>query len=110
MKRTCALLVAAFVLYTGGLAATTNDPPTILRQPRSLSVREGEYVALEVVAIGTEPLKYAWLKDATNTLYTATPLLQFRQPTTSETGDYQVIVTNNFGAVTSAVARLDVRP
>jgi hypothetical protein len=110
MKTALAILGAVTILSGVGWTSDTNEPPVILRQPQSLSVREGEYAWLEVVARGTEPIGYTWIKNATNTLVSKTPLIQFRLPATNDTGLYQVVVTNAFGAATSAVARLDVRP
>ncbi|NLH75157.1 MAG: hypothetical protein GX456_19090 [Verrucomicrobia bacterium] len=110
MKTALAILSAVTILSGVGWASDTNEPPVILRQPQSLSVREGEYAWFEVVARGAEPIGYTWTKNGTNTLVNKTPLIQFRLPTTNDAGLYQVVVTNEFGAATSAVARLDVRP
>jgi hypothetical protein len=83
-------------------------PPAIVTQPGSVSSVPGGTAGFVVGATGTEPLIYQWylnnmlMPGQTNNLLLLTSL------STNDTGNYQVSITNNFGAVTSAVASLQV--
>lgn len=97
---------------TAGLwaQAQTNQPPAITQQPFSQVVYEGSPVVFEVVATGTTPLSYRWTKDGTNLSGATTPVISIPLTTLTNSGSYQVIVTNLYGAATSDVAVLTVRP
>ncbi|HTQ51918.1 MAG TPA: hypothetical protein VMJ12_14505, partial [Candidatus Acidoferrales bacterium] len=83
-------------------------PVNITAQPQSQTVPAGADVTLSVTASGTEPLIYQWwnsagaILDATNDSY----LLESAQ--TNNSDNYFVIVSNDYGAITSAVAALVV--
>lgn len=86
-------------------------PPTITVHPQSQTVREGATATFTVVADGPGPLSYQWylapdvsLAGRTN----ATIVLE--NVSTNDAGGYFAVVANPFGAVTSAVATLTVRP
>mgnify|MGYP003339754500 CR=1 FL=1 len=87
---------------------TVNLPPGIATQPASQGVLAGSNASFAVVATGTAPLGYRWhlggtpIAGATN----SSLLITNAQPTNA--GNYAVIVTNPFGAATSAVAVLTV--
>jgi len=93
-----------------GLQLVSNDPPSpsavILRQPSSQIVKPGSVASLNVMGGGASPLGYQWLFNsavlpgATNNSYTI-PSAQL-----SDAGNYSVIVSNAYGAVTSAVVTL----
>ena len=80
--------------------------PSIVTQPASLSSIVGGTAVLIVGVDGTAPLSYQWcfnqapLDEQTNKMLVLTYLAE------DQAGDYQVIITNAFGAVTSAVASL----
>jgi len=71
-------------------------------------VSSGTTLILDVGASGTEPLTYQWrnqagiIPDATNATYQLNPVL------TNHAGNYAVVVTNAYGAVTSSVASVVV--
>jgi hypothetical protein len=81
---------------------------TITSQPQSQTVPAGADVTLSVTASGTAPLTYQWwdsagaILDATNADYILNPAQ------TNNTDNYFVIVGNDYGAITSAVAALVV--
>jgi hypothetical protein len=104
------LLLAAAGTVTLWASADTNQPPTITKQPQSQVVYEGQPVVIEVVAAGTAPLSYQWTKDGAGISGATTPLISIPLPQVTNSGAYQVIVTNLLGAVTSQVAQLTVRP
>jgi hypothetical protein len=117
-----------FRFYSGAASQSTLEqirqsilPPAINSggQPQSGAYAPGQTVQLTVVASGAAPLVYQW--QATNSLGGFTNLVDVGQITGSQsnmltivnvaTGNalaYEVIVTNNYGSVTSAPAILSV--
>jgi hypothetical protein len=87
-------------------AVDVSDPPVIVTQPASISSVAGGSATLAVGVTGTGPLHYQWyfqgaLVDGANDSQ-----LELNSLTTNQIGDYRVVITNNFGMVTSAVASL----
>jgi hypothetical protein len=81
-------------------------PPYLASPPASQAASVGANVTFSVSASGTVPLNYQWLMNGTNipgaTAITYTrPNVQF-----ADAGNYSVVVTNNYGSVTSSVAVL----
>lgn len=90
-------------------------PPEITTQPSNQLVEATSTATNVVVATGTPPLVYQWQVNGTNVTGTnitgATSATMFIFPAqTNNSGNYQVIITNNGGAVTSSVAVLTVTP
>jgi len=84
-------------------------PPLIAEQPQSQTVSAGEDVLLMVTATGAETLEYRWVYNETNLLPNATgPSLLLPNVQATNNGVYLVVVSNAFGAVTSAAATLNV--
>ena len=88
---------------------TVNTPPSITTQPANQGVIVSNTATFTVVAAGDAPLRYQWyfntntvLANATNASYSIASAL------TNNSGVYAVVITNNFGAVTSGVATLTV--
>lgn len=86
-------------------------PPYVASQPESLSVLPFESAAFYVTASGTAPLSYHWrhkdqfLTDSyANGSNYFLPAAQW-----TDAGDYDVIIMNAYGAVTSRVAVLTVQ-
>jgi hypothetical protein len=109
----------AYQIVVGGLGGAGGPitlnlllaaPPAITNQPVSQTVldNKGSNITFSVAATGSAPLAFAWLKDnagltdATNSSFTITNALL------ANAGNYQVIVTNVYGSVTSSVAILTV--
>lgn len=90
------------------LARVNVGPISFLAPPQSLTVFKGSNAILTGVALGAGPLGYQWIKngiavtDATNNSLTFTPA----QLTNS--GHYQLVASNTYGAVTSSVTVLTV--
>ena len=97
----------AFGSLTGAAATLSVADPAILAQPVSQIGQAGGEVTFSVSAAGTG-LTYQWRKngeelaDATDASLTLTKLRG------SSAGDYDVIVSGDYGSVTSAVATLGV--
>ena len=76
-------------------------------QPKPRRVKEGNPVALKVVASGTQPLSYQWLKDG-EPISKKTDTFEIKNATSSDKGNYAVIVANTAGFVVSAAAKVSV--
>jgi len=97
------------VLYQAGPAGKCrSSAPVITIQPQSQTVFVGQSVGFTVSALGSAPLSYQWFHDgvqvegATNVGYTIASVQ------TTNQGDYTVMVSSFWGAVTSAIAHLTV--
>ncbi|HXT13639.1 MAG TPA: immunoglobulin domain-containing protein [Candidatus Angelobacter sp.] len=83
-----------------------SDPPVIVTQPGSISSVAGGSATFAVGATGTEPLQYQWYFQDMPIEGANDSQLELTALTTNQIGDYHVVITNNFGMVTSAVASL----
>lgn len=89
-------------------------PPVIMVQPQAQAIYVGGAAQFTAAVWGLSPV-YNWRKngvalgDGGNILGSKTNGLTLTNLTLADTGDYDVVVTNNYGSVTSAVAHLDVR-
>lgn len=81
-----------------------NVPPRITVQPSGSTNNDGSTFTLTTKAIGTPTLYYQWYKDGVALSGKTSATLSLTQTTTSAAGDYTVVVTNAYGAVTSSVA------
>ena len=83
--------------------------PAIVTQPASQSVTVGQSATFTVVATGTAPLTYQWLKNGTAiTGATAGSYATPAAATTDNGATFKVTVTNSIGAITSSAATLTV--
>ncbi len=95
------------------VATATNSPgapPSIVAQPQSQSIINGETANFSVTATGTRPLFYQWIFNSAAISNQNASTLTLVGAQTNAAGNYQVIVTNAAGSVTSAVATLTVQP
>ena len=83
-------------------------PPTVSSQPQSLIVSLGENASFSVEASGSPTLTYQWRKDGAVIAGANAATLALSGVTRSAEAGYSVVVTNDSGSVTSAVARLTV--
>ena len=96
------------------LNAQVSDPaPTITNQlPLVTIVHQGSALALDIGVDGHVeagyPLYYQWLKNGAFLPSPTGQQLSVGSASTADVGSYSVIVTNNYGAVTSRVAYVDV--
>lgn len=81
--------------------------PTITLPPQSTAGEAGQQLVLRVTAVGDidDPLVYQWKKDGVN-IGTNLATYTIANLSTSNLGYYTVTVTNSFGTVTSASARV----
>lgn len=90
-------------------AHPTNAAPTAFIHPKNQQVLAGTAAILDVFAFGSEPLHYQWRFKGTNLTGANMDILTLASVRKADEGAYDVVVTNNFGSVTSQVAVLTVR-
>ena len=84
-------------------------PPSITTQPQGQTVTAGSNVLFSVVAAGDATLGYQWYFNTSNLLAGANATsLTITNAQTNNAGGYSVVVANGVGAITSAVATLNV--
>ena len=82
--------------------------PTITTHPKSQVVSVGADVMLSVVANGTPPLSYQWRKNGVELAGATSSTFTLNNVSPSQTGGYNVRVSNPQGFVNSDVANLTV--
>ena len=90
------------------IGAVEAGVPGIISQPASRTNSVGSSVSLTVTATGDAPLTYQWRFHGTNILDATSVVYAINNLTTNQAGPYRVVVSNSFGALTSAVATLTV--
>ena len=91
-------------------AVTVSVPPVITTPPTNRVADAGQPASFSVVATGTATLTYQWRKGtvaingATNAIYT------IASAQLTDAGNYDVVVTNSAGSVTSNAVTLTVNP
>jgi sugar lactone lactonase YvrE len=95
---------------TSSVAALTLDgPPTIVTPPASQAVSAGSNAAFQVTLEGTPPFDFAWYSNGTNLIADGTNAwLELDDVTTNDAGSYTIVITNQYGSVTSSIAVLTV--
>ena len=82
--------------------------PTLTLQPVSQTVPSGTVTTFKVIAWGTLPLDYQWRYDGKALFGATTDVLALSNVQQADAGEYDVIVANDYGSVTSKVATLTV--
>ncbi len=100
--------VSAGAYHNIGLTAPC--APEIVRQPRSQIVPAGSRVALSAAGQAQGALAYSWYFNGTNLLSATNAYLILPDAQARHAGDYFAVVNGTGGAVTSAVALLQVIP
>ncbi len=100
LSRTAGVLYR--IIYTG------NVSPAITDQPDNVTVSQGQPATFSVSATGTAPLSYQWRKNNVNIGGATSATLTITSAQSSDAGNYQVVVSNAAGSVTSDIATLTV--
>lgn len=94
--------------------AATNIPPSISTQPTSETNMLGSSVNFSVQAFGSGLLAYQWQHGSTNlvdnarTTGSTSNFLSITGVVTNDVGNYQVVITNASGSITSSPALLSI--
>jgi len=95
-------------LCESSIVLCSNCSPAIVTQPASRTNLTGTTASFSVAATGSPPLAWQWRKDGADILRATNTTFSLMSAQTDDAGDYTVVVSNPFGVVTSAVARLTV--
>src|SRR5580704_8535979 len=109
------LVTLAFAGCAGVISSNNSNggtkavAPTIAAQPASQTVTAGQAATFSVMASGTAPLSYQWLKNSAN--IGGATASTYTTPATIA-GDngakFDVVVSNSAGSITSVMAVLTV--
>lgn len=89
-------------------------PPAIVTQPVGTSIVAGQPITLTVAASGSGTLSYQWRKDGIaladdgRILGSTTATLTINPSATTDAGSYDVVVTSEYGTVTSQAAVVQI--
>src|SRR5262249_6460485 len=89
-------------------ASLTVIDPAIWGGPGNQTAQPGQVVVFRVTAGGTPPLSYQWRKNGSAIIGATDSSLSLNSVQSSDNAGYDVIVSNLFGSLTSAVATLFV--
>jgi len=84
--------------------------PVITVQPQNLTVEEGSAAEFSVGAEAVPAPSFQWRRDGLDLVGETGALLQLNSVGDSDTGTYQVVVSNSAGSVESALVTLAVQP
>src|SRR5205809_4633499 len=85
-------------------------PPRITRQPANQTASLFADAAFRVIATGDAPLSYQWRFKNADLLGMTNSILTVTNVQRSDAGNYNVVVTNPSGSITSQVATLTITP
>jgi hypothetical protein len=83
-------------------------PPTISSQPSSISVSVGSPTSFLVVPGGSHPFSFQWQKNGAAIPGATSAEYQIPSTQLSDAGNYNVVVSNDWGTLASALAILEV--
>ena len=83
-------------------------PVTITSPPQSQTVSAGNSASFSVTATGTPPLSYQWQLNGTDVPNATSATLVLDNIQVLQAGDYDVVVSNAGGSVTSQIATLAI--
>jgi len=101
--------IAASDFFSIAIKEVTVIAPAITAHPGDQTVTAGASASFSVTATGFPVPSYQWRKDGTNITGATSPTLTIGTTTTNDTGNYDVIVTNTSGSVTSSGATLTLQ-
>jgi Concanavalin A-like lectin/glucanases superfamily/FG-GAP-like repeat/IPT/TIG domain/FG-GAP repeat len=84
--------------------------PEVTNQPQDVYVDPYQNTQFSVGAIGAIPLSYQWIFDGSAIDYATNDILDVSNIVQSDLGQYSVVITNTFGAVTSSIANMYMYP
>ena len=87
---------------------TVGVSPAITVQPADQTVVAGSNATFMVTATGTSPLSYQWQFNGTNLTGATSSVTTISGANTTNAGNYDVVIANNFGMITSYAANLTV--
>ena len=108
---TCLVSNSAGSVTTNGATLTVSAAavaPTVASQPASVTVTAGSAASFAVVANGTAPLTYQWLRNGSTIAGATAATYTIASAQTSDAASYTCVVTNSVASATSLAATLTV--
>jgi alpha-tubulin suppressor-like RCC1 family protein len=90
------------------LAVLGDGAPVFKPSLQEVEASLGKPAALDALVVGAPPLRYQWRWHGQDLPGATNPALHLKSVALRDVGDYQVVVTNLWGAATSAVVQLAV--
>jgi hypothetical protein len=102
-------ILSLYLTATGSVSAPfmVTDPPT---QSPPGTVYTSTTFSLNSDAAGALPLRYQWRHEGTNVPGATAASYTKSNAAVSDGGNYDVVITNNYGSVTSQVAAVTINP
>lgn len=100
----CVVTNACSFIVSDAATVTIFSPPTIVNPPRDAVLCEGQAATLSVTATGTGPLAYQWRFNGENIDGATDRELEIADPNAADAGEYDCVVTNLCGSITTDVA------
>ena len=97
-------------IYNSDFVGKCLVPPTIITQPLSQELPQGEDVLFSVGVLGSRPLRYQWRFDGQNIFRATNSSLIVEKVQSNNIGFYTVLVSNAVGSAISADAALKLLP
>lgn len=104
------LVALGCVTAAGQYALLAQEAPRITLQPASKAVSLGATVGFSVAASSTNQMNFQWQKDQFNLAFATNSSLTISNVQFDQAGEYQAVIGNAAGSVTSLVAHLAVGP
>lgn len=94
------------VSHAGGTAGA----PSIITQPSPTTITAGAGAGFTITTAGAAPFGYQWRRNGTTLPGATQSALPLAHATTADAGNYDVVVTNALGSVTSLAVPLTISP
>jgi hypothetical protein len=95
-------------IVVGVLDTPSIKPPDIVQEPVGVTNSSGRPFAISVVSDGYRPLFYQWYKDGVNIPFATNASFRVVSSGSFLSGNYQVLVSNIGGSVTSSIASVEI--
>ena len=95
-------------IYLVKIPGSPQLEPVITTQPQHQTVTAGTTARFTVGVYGTLPFHYQWRFNGSNIIGATQPVLAIGNAQSGDQGNYAVLVTNAYGAITSSVVTLAV--
>ena len=106
----CDMQRGLLVVDCRNVTNVTANAPSIVAQPQNQAVQIGANATFGVSALGGLPLRYQWRFNGTNISGATTNSFTKVNVQSNDLGSFSVVITNSFGAITSAVATITIAP
>jgi hypothetical protein len=95
-------------IIVGVLDTPSIKSPNILQEPVGVTNSAGRPFAMSVISDGYRPLFYQWQKDGVNIPFATNASFRVVSSGAFHSGNYQVLVSNIGGSVTSSIASVEI--